>query len=76
MKYQSGIEVMKGDHVLLNGDHGEVEFVSDPVAPDARTKWYVEEYGGGIMISELKHLGSVFVSNPEEDDELEFVSRG
>lgn len=76
LKYRSGIDVMKGDRVLYHEDPGEVEFVADPLVSDADTIWYVEKYGGGVMISEPRHYGSVFVSSPEESDDLEFISRG
>jgi hypothetical protein len=74
--YRTGIEVRKGDRVLYHEDLAEIEFVADPLACDVNTRWYVEQYGGGVMISEPKHHGLVFVSNPEEHDGLEFVSRG
>lgn len=76
LKYQSGEEVMKGDRVLFHGDSGEIEFVADPLVHDVATQWYVNEFGGGIMLTKLKEFGSVFVSDPTVDDELEFVSRG
>jgi hypothetical protein len=76
LKYRSGVEVMKGDRVLYHEDLGEVEFVADPLVHDADTIWYVQKYGRGVMISEPKHYGSVFVSNPDGNDDLEFVSRG
>ena len=75
LKYNSGEEIMKGDHILYAGDSAEVEFVADPLVPDPDTRWYVETYGQGIMISEPKRHGSVFSSDPESNDELEFVSR-
>jgi hypothetical protein len=75
LKYQSGEAVMKGDCVLFHSDPGEVEFVADPLVSDASTQWYVKEYGGGIMLTKLKEFGSVFISDPEADDELEFVCR-
>jgi hypothetical protein len=75
LKYQSGEEVMKGDHVLLSREAGVIEFVADPQISDPNTIWYVEKYGGGVMISQLRNLGSVFDDNPEEDDDLKFVDR-
>ncbi len=75
LKYNSGQEIMKGDRVIYAGDPGVVEFIADPLVPDTDTRWYVETYGQGIMISEPRRHGSVFSSDPESDDELEFVSR-
>jgi hypothetical protein len=76
LKYQSGEEIMKGDRVLLSGDPGVIELVADSLIHDPDTLWYIEEFGGGVMISQLKRLGSVFVHEPETDGDLEFVSRG
>lgn len=74
MRYKSGEVVTKGDRVLLSEEPGVIEFIADPLLNDPNTLWYVEKYGGGVMVTQLKHLGSVF-TNPEEDADLEFVSR-
>ncbi|MGO9775632.1 MAG: hypothetical protein ACLPM3_03475 [Terracidiphilus sp.] len=74
--YQSGEEVKKGDKVLYAEKPGEIEFVADPVVIDPATKWYVEEYGGGVMVSVPNHFGSVFSRGLVIDDEIEFMSRG
>jgi hypothetical protein len=76
LKYQSGEEIIKGDHVLLSGEPGVIEIVADPHVSDPSTAWYVEEFGGGVMISRLQRLGSVFTEEPESDDDLQFVRRG
>ena len=73
LKYMSGEEIRKGHRVLLDGQAGEIEFVADPLAPNPDTLWYIEEFGGGVMISEPNFLGSVFTSG--DDDDLTFVSR-
>jgi hypothetical protein len=75
LKYQSGEAVMKGDRVLLYREEGVIEFVADPTVNDPKTLWYVQKFGGGVMVSELKSLGSVF-TNPEENSRVEFVCRG
>jgi len=75
LRYQTGEEVLKGDRVLLHGDSGVIEFVVDPDNTNPDLDWYVQEYGGGVMISQLNHLGSVFVSKPESDGCLDFVER-
>jgi hypothetical protein len=74
LRYQSGVAVVKGDRVLLAGDPGVIEFVADPLVQNVDTDWYVEKFGGGVMISQLKLLGSVF-THPESDSDLEFVGR-
>jgi len=74
LKYHSGEEVREGDHILHGPSRGVVEFIADPAIDDPKTKWYIEEYGGGIMLmTEL--YGAVFTGSPDKDDELEFVSR-
>jgi hypothetical protein len=75
LKCQSGEEIMKGDRVLYGGDPGVIKLVADPLIHDPDTRWYVEKFGGGVMISELKIMGSVFVDAPDSDDDLQFVSR-
>ncbi len=74
--YQSGEEIRKGDKILYAERFpGEIEFVADPAVNDPETSWYVEEFGGGVMIREPKVHGLAFCSDPESDDEIEFVSR-
>jgi hypothetical protein len=74
LRYKSGEVVMKGDKVLLSEEPGVIEFVADPLLSDPSTLWYVKKFGAGVMVAQLEHLGSVF-TNPEEDADLEFVSR-
>jgi len=71
--YPSGEEIKKGDRVLLHGEPGEVEFVADPA--DNPDDWYVVEYGGGVMINEPKFFGHLFVSDPQDYEDLDFVPR-
>lgn len=74
LRYYTGEVVTKGDRVLLSKEVGVIDFIADPLFKDLNTLWFVEKYGGGVMVTQLKHLGSVF-TNPEEDADLEFVSR-
>ena len=75
--YISGEEIKKGDRVTYAGEPSEIEFVADPLIKDSETDWYVQEYGGGVMIVELKPkgFGRVFVTETQIDEDLEFVSR-
>ena len=74
LKYHSGEEIKEGDHILLGHSRGVVEFIVDPAVDDPKTKWYVEEYGGGIMfVTELYR--AMFTENPDEDNDLKFVRR-
>jgi len=77
LKYQSGEEIKKGDRVLFHREPGHIEFVVDKLTGDASNDWHLQEPGGGVMIREPKHFGSVFIqaeSLPETED-LEFVAR-
>ncbi|MGA2899688.1 MAG: hypothetical protein ABSF40_05605 [Candidatus Acidiferrales bacterium] len=77
LTYQSGKEIRKGDRVLYFDDSSEIEFVADPLVDDVKTAWYVQEYGGGVMVveNEFKNFGRVFITEPEDDCDLIFVSR-
>ena len=57
----------------LHGEPAEIEFVADPAVDPAN--WFVETYGGGVMIVESKVAGHLFVPDPQEYEDLEFVSR-
>jgi len=72
--YQSGEQIKSGDRVRLHGEQGEIEFIADSV--DDANSWYVETYGGGVMVVEPKVFGHLFISAPVSDyEDLEFVSR-
>jgi hypothetical protein len=48
----------------------------NPPDPTDPNHWFLEEYGGGVMIAEPKVFGHLFISPPVSDEEdLEFVSR-
>jgi hypothetical protein len=76
LKYRSGEEIKNGDRVLFHRQASEVEFVAgDP--GDPRTNRYLQEFGGGVMISDPAVSGRTFipVSQIGESEDLEFVSR-
>ena len=77
LTYQSGKEIKKGDRVLYFDDSSEIEFVADPLVDDVNTAWYVQEYGGGVMVVENKpkNFGRVFITKPEDDCDLILLSR-
>ena len=76
LRYQSGEEIKKGDRVLFHCGPAEIELVA--CAPDdPATTWYVEQFGGGVLIREPNDPNLTFVSVdrlPAHED-LEFVSR-
>ncbi len=71
-KYQSGEEIRAGDRILYNSEPGVIDFVTTP--EDPQYAWYVEQHGGGCMIL-VAPFGSLFVNDPQDDEDLEFVSR-
>jgi hypothetical protein len=75
LKYQSGEEIRKGDRVLFHGEPARVELVARELG-DPETDWFVQEYGGGVMILE-KVSGRTFVSADQlpNYEDLEFVER-
>ena len=77
LKYQSGEEIKKGDRVLFYGNPAEIELVAcDPSDPE--TDWYVQEYGGGVMILDPMVSGRTFIPADQIEEyyeDLQFVSR-
>jgi hypothetical protein len=76
LRYRSGEQIEKGDNVLFHGNPAAVELVAfDPNQPEHA--WYVQEFGGGVLISDPMCSGRTFVSRESlrEYEDLEFVSR-
>ena len=76
LKYRSGEQIQKGDHVLFHGNPASVELVAfDRSHPEHA--WYVQGFGGGVLISDPMSSGFTFVSRESlpEYENLEFVSR-
>lgn len=73
-RYSSGDVVHPGDNVRYRGEQGRVEFVATEQSGDAATDWYIEEYGGGVMMNVVGY-GSVFVPGNQIDEELELLDR-
>lgn len=71
--YKSGDEVQEGDWIIYQGEKGEIEFLADPsVVPH---DWYVTEFGGGVMVSEPRVFGRVFIPDPANAEELRLLAR-
>jgi hypothetical protein len=75
LKYQSGEEIKKGDRVLFHREPGQIELVALELG-DPETDWFMQEYGGGVMILE-RVSGRTFIPADQIDEckDLEFVSR-
>jgi hypothetical protein len=74
--YESDVEIRKGDRVLFHGEPGKIELVASEVG-DPETDWYIQEYGGGVMVLEPKFFGRAFIPADQlhETEDLEFVAR-
>jgi hypothetical protein len=73
-RYISGEAIKKGDRIRYGSGSGVVEFVADPDVSDPETAYFVDEYGGGCMLL-TEAYGRVFLTQPEHDEDLAFVSR-
>jgi hypothetical protein len=77
MKYQSGEEIRQGDNILYVGQPGKIQFVVEKLTGDSEKDWLVNEYGPGAMVLEPKHYKEgTFITDTENAEDLEFVSRG
>ena len=76
MNYQSGEKIRKGDWVLYHGEPGEIELVVDRFVGDPAMDWYMKELGRGVMVVSLRSFGRVYICDTENDEDLEFLSRG
>ena len=61
--------------MLFHGEPGEIEFVADSLVNDPETEWFVQEYGGGVMVVEPKVFGRAFLSDTESTEDLTFIAR-
>jgi hypothetical protein len=77
LKYLSGEEIKKGDRVTFFGNAAEIELVASD-ANDPEAAWYVQEYGGGVMILDPMVSGRTFIpaDQLDENEQLKFVGRG
>lgn len=76
LRCRSGEEIRKGDGVLFHRNPAEIEFVASD-ANDLEADWYVQEFGGGLMMRDPHLSGRTFVpanQSPAYED-LEFISR-
>jgi hypothetical protein len=76
LRYQSGEEIKKGDRVLFHLQPAEVELVVTN-ADDPISAWYIEEFGGGVLIRDPRDPNPTFIHAagiPDYED-LEFLRR-
>jgi hypothetical protein len=76
LKYRSGEEIKNGDRVLFHGNPAHIELVArEPGDPESA--WYLEEFGGGVLVLDPMVSGRSFIPADQIDEyeDLEFVSR-
>jgi hypothetical protein len=72
--YRSGEQIKQRDRVRFHGEPAEIESIHD--RSDGPNDWFVERCGGGVMITEPKVFGHLFIDAPvTQYEDLEFVSR-
>jgi hypothetical protein len=78
LRYRSGEEIRKRDRVLFHQNPAEVELVSpDANSEDPTIRWYMQEFGGGVLIHDPLRSGRTFIhaASIGEYEDLEFVGR-
>jgi hypothetical protein len=79
LRYRTGEEIRKGDHVHFHGNPSEIELVAcDRDDPDPEVAWHIKEFGGGVLTLDPMVSGRTFIPSNELDEyeDLEFISRG
>jgi len=76
LRYHSGEEIRKGDHVRFHGNPAQIVLVADD-ASGAGADWHIREFGGGVMVLDPAVSGRTFIpaDQLEEYEDLEFFSR-
>lgn len=73
-RFHTGREIVCGDRVFLAGEPGKIEAVLLPNTKEA------EEFGctetGGIVAIFPEGLGLVLITDPENDEDLDFNTNG
>jgi hypothetical protein len=72
LTYQTGEEIRRGDRVIYDGNPGVIELV---VETSNDNDWLFETCGPGIMLAEPKLFGRVYLRDPHQDEDLQFVGR-
>ena len=75
LTYQSGENIATGDRVTYGGNAGTIELVVEALTGDPESDWLFETHGAGIMVTEPKVFGRVFLYAPHEEEDLHFVGR-
>jgi len=76
LRYTSGEEICKGDRVRFHGNAAQIQFAAADLS-DPEHRWFVQEYGGGVMVNDPTVSGCIFipVDQLKNYEDLEFVGR-
>lgn len=76
LRYLTGEEICQGDRVRFHGHPAEIDFSASDLNDPAHT-WFVQQYGGGVMIRDPSVSGCTFVPFDQHKhyEDLEFVAR-
>ena len=77
LRYMSGEEICMGDRVRFHGHEARIEFAAADLS-DPEHGWFVQEYGGGVMVNDPAVSGCTFipVDQLKSYEDLEFAGRG
>ena len=75
LTYQSGEDIQIGDRVTYGGNAGTIELVVESLTGNPEHDWLLETSGTGVMVAEPKVFGRIYLHNPHEDEDLQFVRR-
>jgi len=75
LTYQSGENIREGDHVTYGGNAGTIELVVEGLTGDPEADWLFENHGAGVMVVEPAVFGRVYLSAPNDVEDLVFIAR-
>ena len=75
LRYQNGEAIHRGDRVTYGGNAGVIELVVEALTGEPEEDWLFENNGAGIMVAEPRVFGRVYLHDPHEDQDLQFVAR-
>lgn len=75
LRYQSGDDIREGDRVTYGGNPGVVELVVTGPSGDEARDWHFRASGPVIMIAEPRVFGGVYLSSPDDEEDLVLIAR-
>ena len=78
LRYVSGEEIRRGDRIRFQGKQAEIEFSACELNdPDPEHLWFVQQYGGGVMVKGPSISGLIFipVDQLKNYEDLVFIAR-